>query len=132
MDGELSQLATRPPGWRLLEIGVALLVGGTILICLDMLMYLKLWYEIIEARWIPPPEKIVSTTHGGLPPMALCAGAFVVSAWAAIRARGRFRIAAVVVAAAAGTLVAVIVAIVFIQWCPLSLLPPDPNRSPFR
>ena len=131
MGGGENQLATRPAGWRLVETGVALLVGAAILICLDMLMYLKLWIEIVEAKGIPPPEKVVSTTYGGLPPMALCAAACVVSAWAALRARGRFRATAVVTAVTAAALVAVIVTIVLLEWCPIALLPPDPNRPSF-
>ena len=72
MDDGPNQLATRPPGWRLVRIGVALLAAATILICLDMLAYLKLWYEIVQAKGIPTPERVMSTMYAGLPPLVLC------------------------------------------------------------
>ena len=130
MDDGPNQLATRPPGWRLVRIGVALLAAATILICLDMLAYLKLWYEIVQAKGIPTPERVMSTMYAGLPPLVLCAAAFMVSAWATIRTRGRFRVAAVVTALTAAALVAILIAIVFVEWCPLALLPPEPRMWP--
>jgi len=94
-----------------------------ILMCLDMLVYLRLWRLIVAWRGMPSPGQLLSTIYTGLLPMGLSGASCVVATWAALRARGKYAVLAVVTAATAAIVVTVLVVMVLVQWCPLALLP---------
>jgi hypothetical protein len=118
-----------PPAWGIVRVSAALLTGAVILMCLDMLVYLRLWRLIVEPRGMPSPGRILSTIYTGLLPMALSGASCVVATWAAFRARGKYAVLAVVTAAAAAIIVAILVVMVLVQWCPVALLPAVGRRG---
>ena len=111
-----------PPAWGMVRLSAYLLTGAVILICLDMLVYLRVWRLIVEAGIMPLPEQILSSIYTGLLPMALSGASCVVATWAAFRARGKYAVLAVVTAAAAAIILAILVVMVLVQWCPVALL----------
>lgn len=93
------------------------------MICLDMLVYLRLWRDIVAARGMPGPEHILSMIYTGLVPLALAGASCLVASWASFRARGKYAILAVMTAIVAAIIVAILIVMVLIQWCPVALLP---------
>ncbi len=112
-----------PPAWGMVRLAAALLTGAVILMCLDMLVYLRLWRQIVEARGMPSPEQVLSTIYTSLLPMALSGASCVVATWAGFRAKGKYAVLAVITAATAAIIVAILVVMVLVQWCPVALLP---------
>jgi len=111
----------------MVRVGVALLTGAVILMCLDMLVYLQLWGPLVEARGMPTPGQVLSTIYAGLLPMGLSGASCVVATWAAFRARGKYAVLAVVTAATAAVIVAILIVMVLVQWRPVVLLPAVPG-----
>ncbi len=64
----------------MVRAGTLLLAGAAILTCVDMLVCLKLWFELVEAKGIPISGRLLSTTPGALPIGVLALGAFIASA----------------------------------------------------
>jgi len=112
-----------PPAWGMVRVGAALLAGAVILLCLDMLAYLRLWRTIVEAKGIPGPEKILSMIYTGLAPLTLASASCFVATWASFRAKGKYALLAAMTAVAAAIIVTILIVMILAQWCPVALLP---------
>lgn len=112
-----------PPAWGMIRISAALLSGAVLLMCLDMVLYLRLWRLLVEAGGMPSPEDMLSRIHIGLLPMALSGAACIVALFASFRARGKYAVFAIMTATTSAILLAILVVMVLVQWCPVALLP---------
>jgi len=111
-----------PPAWRMLRISVALLAAAVVMICQDMLIYLRLWRDIYELGGMPGPEDVLAMINTGLVPLALACGAFFTASWASFRAKGRYALLAVMTVVASALIAIILAIMLFAQRSPVALL----------